>query len=205
MFGFSLVCMSIQSALAGVTLIPINVRGGDTADNRNQMVMIGREQGAEALLFLDADMVFPPDTLIRLLNWKVDIVGADYRLRAPPYTRIGLSPQAKPYPADHVDPERGLVERSIIGLGCVLVRAPVLERLAPPWFARPWLPDQATPDNPFGFSTDDSFFFQNCRRHGFKVWCDMAVTREVQHIGEVVVPWQMPTNARWQGDRQCEG
>jgi hypothetical protein len=195
MFGFSAFCVAATSAANGISVSIINHRGGDAAENRNRMVDLGRAQGIEWYFFVDADMTFPPDTLVRLLRWNVDVVGADYRMRGAPYDKIGLGPDGKPVPPD-TDPAEGLVERSIIGLGCVLVKATVFEKLAEPWFARTWISEHATPDNPHGFSTDDSYFFHYCRHHGFKLWCDMALTHEVQHIGEVTVPWVLKAKRR---------
>lgn len=192
--AFAMVCLGIHSAFSNVIPIPINDRGGDAAENRNLMVMRGRGQGADWFLFVDADMTFPHDALTRLLAHDVDVVGADYRMRAHPFRRIGLSPEGKPYPGDHVEPTEGLVERGVIGLGFVLVRASVFDKLPAPWFARTWIPEHATPDNPFGFSTDDSYFFHYCHHHGFKVWCDMGLTRQVGHIGEINVPWELRRN-----------
>jgi hypothetical protein len=187
--AFQACCMVAQSTAAGVTPMMLNHTGGDAAHNRNCMVAIGLEQGAHAFLFLDADMLFPPDTLLRLLRWKVPIAGADYRFRGPPFAKIGTSPEGPPFPADHVDPPDGLVGRGMLGLGCVLVRRRVFETLPRPWFARTWIKEVGTPDNPDGFATDDCYFFHYCRHHGFKVMCDMALTREVQHIGEISIPW----------------
>ena len=189
MMAFQTVCLAIASTAAGITLIPINHRAGDAAENRNRMVALGREQGADAFLFLDADMVFPPEALIRLLQARVPIVGADYRNRVQPFGKLGTSPEGPAYGPDHVDPPRGLVKRGMLGLGLVLVRAHVFDVLPEPWFARTWIKEVATADNPNGFATDDCYFFHFCRHHGFDVWCDLDLTREVAHLGEIVVPW----------------
>lgn len=195
-FAFQAFCLAVESTNAGIDLVPINHRGGDAAENRNNMVRLGREQKVEWFLFFDADMTFPPDALVRLLRWNIDVVGADYRYRAHPFTKIGTNPvDSRPYPLDHVDPTEGLVERGMLGLGLLLVRAGVFEKLPAPWFARTWIPEQATPDNPYGFATDDCYFCHYCRYHGFKVWCDMGLTQQVQHIGEIYVPWQMKGRA----------
>lgn len=188
--GASLFCLGVMTAVAGAEIVLINNKSGDAAENRNHAVRMGREWGADWYLFLDADMTFQPDAALRLMKWNVDVVGADYRMRAQPFTKLGTSEQG-PYPADHQEPEEGLVERGILGLGLLLVRAAVFEKLPAPWFARTWIPEQATPDNPYGFSTDDSYFCHYARHHGFKVHCDLAVTHGVAHIGEIYVPWKM--------------
>lgn len=186
--AFQLICLTAQSVAAGINLIPINIRGQDTAEARNRMVPMALEQGADYLFWVDADMVLPAPSLIRLLNHNVDIVGADYRRRTGDFGRIGLDLDGNRISGEGT----GLVERGMIGLGCLLIKAAVFRKLEAPWFARLWLTERASADNPFGFATEDSYLCNYARHHGYTVWCDMDLTREVQHIGEMAVPWDMP-------------
>lgn len=195
--AFAALCLGILSAEA-VNLCPINVRGQDTAEARNQMVAMALQEGADWLLWIDADMVFPPDALIRLLAHDRDIVGADYRLRAPPYPKIGLAvnpddPLGAPLQLSAVEDAvtTGLVKRAVLGLGLLLVRASVFSGAPGPWFVRGWLPDNARSDNPFGFTTEDSVFCAMARARGIDVWCDLDVSADVLHVGEMMVPWQL--------------
>jgi hypothetical protein len=196
MMAFATVCLVAESVRAGVIVIPINCRGADAAENRNMMVKLGLEQDADAFLFVDADMTFPADGLVRLLHRRVPIVGADYRNRQPPHRKLGLTVLGEPVADDEPEPVNGMVDRGVIGLGFVLVRRQVFLNLPQPWFARTWIPEHAKPDNPFGFSTDDSYFFHYARlRAGVQVWCDLELTREVCHIGQTLIPWERPKNA----------
>lgn len=164
-----------------VHIMPINVRTQDTAESRNQMTREALRHGAEWFLWIDADMVFPADALVRLLRRKVDIIGADYRRRSPPFPKIG-----KPI---GLKTEENLIEVTFIGLGFLLVRAGVLRRMGEPYFVRAWMLDQATADNPSGFSTEDSYFCGHARHLGYHVWCDLDLTAEVGHICEAPIPW----------------
>ncbi len=189
--AFHLMSLGAYTA-PSTTLMPINVRTQDTAESRNQMTAAALEEGADWLLWIDADMVFPPDGLIRLLAHDKDIVGADYRRRAPPYPRIGKL-------VDAHAPDRGLVEVSMLGLGFMLIRANVLRRMERPWFLRMWLLEHATPDNPSGFSTEDGYFCGHARYLGYQVWADMDLSREVGHIAEAPISWNLS------GDNPIEG
>ena len=183
--GTSLAVMSLGAYSARhVVLMPINIRTQDTSEARNQMTAAGLEAGVEWFLWIDADMEFPPDALLRLLGREKDIVGADYRRRAPPYPLIGK-------PVDPTAPRRGLVEVTMLGLGLMLVRADVLRRMGRPWFLRAWLLDHATPDNPSGFSTEDGYLCTHARHLGLKVWADYDLSAAVSHICENPVPWDM--------------
>lgn len=183
--GTSLAVMSLGAYSAPyATLMPINIRTQDTAEARNQMTAAGLEAGVEWFLWIDADMEFPPNALLRLLKHEVDVVGADYRRRAPPYPRIGK-------PVDPQAPRRGLVEMTMLGLGLMLVRADILRAMGRPQFLRAWLLDHASPDNPSGFSTEDGYLCGHARHLGHKVWADFDLSAEVSHICERPVPWDI--------------
>lgn len=165
------------------TILPIVMMGQDPAQARNQMAAAFMEKGCDAALFVDCDMLFPPNGLDRMLAHDVDIIAADYRKRAAPFGKIGW-----PLP-DVPEPESGLVERTALGLGFMLIRRRVFEAVPKPWFARIYSGE--TEANK-GVMTEDYYFCLKAREMGFKVWCDLDVTKEVMHIGEQPVPWIIP-------------
>lgn len=196
--AFQATCLAIYSA-PHVAIVPINIRGEDTAQSRNRLVRHAIRSGAGWLLWIDADMVFPPDALMRLLAYDLDIVGVDYRLRGPPFKRIGLFMRdGDPKRTTHVNraeaaaQQTGLVEMAVLGLGFVLVRASVFRKLPPPWFGRTWSREHASLGNPDGFSTEDSYFCSVARHHGYSVWCDLDLSAQIQHVGEATVPFDLP-------------
>ena len=196
--AFQSLCLGIQSA-PHTQILPLIIIGDDTAQARNALVRAALAEDADYILWIDADMIFPPDALLRLLAHKRDIVGADYRRRVPPFGKIGLSihpddPKGLPMFKGEkgATQKTGLVERAIIGLGLMLVRADVYRALPAPWFVRIYTPEHATADNPDGFSTEDSYFCQVARMKDYRIWCDLDLTAQVLHVGEAVVPWQLP-------------
>ena len=195
--AFQATCLAICSA-PHVEVVPVNVRGEDTAQGRNRLVRLALEARADWLLWIDADMVFPPEALLQLLAHDLDIVGADYRLRAPPFKRIGLFlhdedqvRHSRVLRAQAQLQQTGLVEMAMLGLGFILVRAAVFKKLPAPWFGRTWVKEHATLDNPDGFSTEDTYFCNCARISGYPIWCDLDLSAKVQHIGEAVVPWRL--------------
>jgi len=133
------------------------------------------------VFFVDSDMVPPPDTLTRLLATGKDVVGALYagRHRAletgpdmvPPYV-----PECGPESGDALAPQDifdQLQAVAWVGAAALLVRRPVLERLAFPWFAAPEV------DN------EDVGFCAQVRAAGFTVWCDGRV--RVPHLQTIPV------------------
>ena len=196
--AFQATCLVIHSA-PHVEVIPINVRGEDTAQGRNRLVRHAQRAGAGWLLWIDADMVFPPEALMRLLAHDLDIVGVDYRLRAPPFRRIGLflrdddKRRATTLKRAEAEAQKtGLLEMAVLGLGLMLVRASVFSKLPAPWFGRLWSREHFSFGNPDGFSTEDSYFCSVARHHGYSVWCDLDLSAQVQHVGEATVPFHLP-------------
>jgi hypothetical protein len=182
--AFTLMCLGITSSKK-YALLPATEIGNDPAQARNTIVRMAMGAGADYFLLVDADMVFPWDALDRLLAHNVDIVGVDYRKRKPPYETVGV------YANGVIDPSwaKGLLEVEMLGLGLVLVRRRVFETLKGPWFARVWQQPATSPDNPDGFTTEDTWFFHHAKAAGFRAWCDMDLTREVSHWGQTGIPW----------------
>ena len=174
---------SIHSASIGIREMPLMQEGFDPAAGRNAGARILLDHGAEWILFIDSDMQFAPTALAQLISHDVDIVGADYRYRGPPYQKMGTyDPDTMP------QSESGLVEREYLGLGLFLVKAEVLSKVSPPWFARVY----DTPE----MMTEDVFFCGRARDAGYKVWCDLEVTKETLHLGVSYVSWHVPDRQR---------
>lgn len=174
--SFSLVCMAVLSR--NTRMIPMTINGADPAAARNDMAITLLNGGAEYILFIDSDMTFPADALNRLLDHDLDIVGCDYRMRASPFERIGT------YEPHMIQPDEGLAERTLLGLGFLLVKRRVFEKLPSPWFQRVY--------EGRIFRTEDLFFCKNAIEAGFQIWCDLDLSKQVDHIGLQQVPWVIP-------------
>lgn len=194
--AFQMLCLGIASAPHAL-LSSLIVVGDDTCQARNAMVRAAMAEHMEWILWVDNDMIFPPNALLRLLTHGRDIVGADYRRRSPPFAKIGLmvnpdDPKGLPmFKGDRGTQTSGLVERAMLGLGLLLVRTEVFKALPAPWFARTYIPENATEENQDGFSTEDSYFCYMARSRDFRVWCDLDLSAQVLHVGEAAVPWEM--------------
>ena len=133
----------------------------------NQIAADALETQADAVLFLDSDQEFPPDTLDRLVARNKDIVGATYRFRQPPFALMGEEGQ-------------GLVEREFIPSGVMLVRRKVFETISYPWFPNIY------GKKPSDFVGSDVSFCRKARGlGGFKIWCDYDLSRQVTHIASI--------------------
>lgn len=173
-------CMFLLAAHSAMTvaMAPITCNGAYTEDNRNGCVeaALKTEIPFDWLLWIDTDMVFPPDALTRLIAHDKDIVGANYRQRKPPY---GFTAHYLDGSDTHLL-EPGLWPMSHVATGLLLTRFDIYRKLPYPWF-------NATSDRTQ--PRDEVYFCREAREAGYEIWCDHDLTFQVGHIGEQVVPW----------------
>lgn len=177
-------------ALAGLCLclhpIPttiVNTKSSIVAEARNNGVDHAREAGADYLLFLDSDMVFPNTTVHRLLLHRKDVVGALYTKRVPPYDLLG-----DVLPSDVIREENGLVEMRRLPTGCMLIRMSVFDAMEKPYFHFGVDAENGT------ILGEDYAFCDMARLKGFRLWADLNLSRELGHIGQQIcrIPDKLP-------------
>jgi hypothetical protein len=129
---------------------------------------------ATHILWIEADIAFPADSLHRLLAHGREIVGCNYTRRAPPYTPSSLD-------CDHKaiytrDDSTGLEEAGTMGFGLMLVDLRVFAGLEVPWFSQF--------DQGF-YCTEDVPWCRKVREAGHQLWLDHDLSKEVHHIGSI--------------------
>lgn len=142
---------------------------------RNWLVRDALTAGASHILFLDCDMRFPPETLLRLLSHDRDIVAANCVQRAFPTRATAWANGA------HVFTEAdstGLEEVESIGTAIMMIKATVFEKMTPPAFFF-----EPKPDDAFSFLGEDQYFCRKARECGFQVWIDHDLSKYVSHVG----------------------
>ena len=195
------------AALGGMMLMTrtgalITVKNSLVPCGRNQAVAQAYELGGEWLLFLDSDMVFPTDTLVRLLSHGKDVVGGTYPKRVPPHNLLyKLLPGV-----DRVEQTQGLVEVAGLPGGCLLINMRVFDQLLKPYFQTPafrvddgnvveavtgakpprWLRDYITRERLPDLVGEDFFFCAAARHAGFQCWLDVEISQRLGHIGQQV-------------------
>lgn len=143
-------------------------------ENRNGLVKVAQEKSSTHILFVDADMIFPHTGLQTLLEHDKDIVGATacHRKEGEGHA-IGIPlDQSKSFNFE----KEPMTKMDIMGLPFTLIRMSVFEKLQKPYFAEPF--DQ------FGdLVPEDNYFYINCRRAGFDIWCDNLLSMQMGHLG----------------------
>lgn len=144
----------------------------------NNAMEIGKAMQLDWLFFLGSDIVVPRDALRRLLRHDKDIVGATYLRAMEPHGLIVKTLDDKP-----VNQDGGLAEVEALPAGCLLVRVPALEKLRRPYF-RPLIVEE-TADTPPTIAPEYAGFCAAARAAGLQVFCDIDLSKEITHVGEV--------------------
>ena len=140
-------------------------------DARNHLVRSAYEYGFDAILFIDADMEFPPETLNQLAAHDVPICGVLYssRVKENWINAFDWSPQKQLYIRSKVQPDSGLQPIDAVGFGITLVKREVLEAIRDPWFFY---------DMDF---SEDVNFCRRARQCGYQTYIDTDL--DIAHIG----------------------
>lgn len=148
-------------------------------DNRNGCIeyALAMQIPFDWVLWIDSDMIFPGDALVRLMAHDKDIVGAHYRQRTPPFKHVGIY---KDRAADLMAP--GLHEMVQMPTGLLLTRFEIYRQMGYPWF-KPGMHNEPR---------DDIYFCRRATEMGYRIWCDHDLTKEVVHITEQQIPWFSP-------------
>lgn len=160
-------------------------RGYHVGENRSYCVEQAKRNGSEYLLFIDDDMVFPPDTLERLHHRKKDVIGVNSYSRCLPLSStVGLMDKDGKYmhPDMHSAIEMRipdtLFKAYFVGAGVMLINMKVFDKIEKPYF--PFVSD----DNGMIIHGEDGSFCEKVKKAGIDIWCDPLV--KVGHIGEYI-------------------
>jgi len=146
---------------------------------RQDLADLALQQGHDYVLWLDSDMRFPENTLLRLLAHNEDIVGINYSNRSVPPRFVAIKTISPPERLVTDSKSTGLEEVESVGFGVTLVRTPVLDRLQDqrPVFRYDWLPENGQ------HVGEDVYFCRLAREVGFTVNVDHDLSRECAHVG----------------------
>lgn len=155
-------------------------------DSRNLISLMAIEKEFDNVMWLDSDMMFPPNTLLKLQAHKTDMVTGLYVTRHAPVEPVlydvleeparnadgYLEKKIHPYtdfPRDAYFPVAGC------GFGCVLTSTNLLKRV--------W--DEFGPAfTPFPWAGEDISFCHRVNLLGYQIYCDSTVS--CGHIGTYV-------------------
>ena len=185
------VCFSdlrMYSASKGVQTIAMSLPCSGIATARNILVRTALGTSATHIMWIDDDMKFPADGLVKLLSHGKDAVGTFYNRKLPPYSTAGHLLES----TDEDIRAGGLHRADIMPSGFFLVNRRVYETLGAPWYSERHDPTRANEANPYGLIGEDTNFTFSCIKAGIDVWCDVDLTYYMVHLGESEIPCHRP-------------
>lgn len=144
---------------------------------RNNLAQEAIDSDCTHILFLDDDMLFPMNTFSALLTADKDIVAANCVTKEwPPRTTANKIGGGKVFTRRSSE---GLEEVESVGTAVMMIKREVFEKLPKPWFDNEWINVEENK-----FTGEDRYFCYKAREHGFKVYIDHDLSKEIKHIGE---------------------
>lgn len=166
------------------------VRGYDCATARNNIAKLSLAIGADYVMMVDNDVTPPWDALINLISHDVDVCSGFYMHRDSSTNavteRTCICKRQKPdgsyyfgypleseYTAAELREKREageyLIEIHGGGMGCILIRTSVFDRVPYPWF------DWVDYGQGIGMLSEDLFFCESCRNEEIPIYADTRV------------------------------
>lgn len=163
--------------------ILIATQGYTIAENRNYCVIQAKLAECDYLLFIDDDMVFPADTLEKLLEAKKEIIGINsYSRILPLSTTVALKDEKGNIIPRHSVPRYDLPDELFecysVGTGLLLINMDVFGKIEQPYFAFKMM------DIGKVLTGEDAWFCEQAKKAGYNIYCDPKI--KVGHIGQFV-------------------
>lgn len=159
-------------------------------NQRENLINQAIEVKSEWALWLDSDMMFPPTTLLRLLAHNQDIVACNYMKRSYPFKSVAFMDTNDWESWVPLQSEDELLTVEAIGMGCVLMRTSVFEKLNRPYFEYTYQPK--TKD----WGGEDFTLFKKLNGSGVQLKVDTNLSNEIYHIGTYAYGKNLDTNVQ---------
>lgn len=165
-------CFSFAQALAytlsaGNRVYICNPKSSLVQIARCEIAAQAKAMGADYTVYLDSDMTFPADTILRLLGHDKDVVCCNAVRKRPPHTSV----------LDLPKDAYGLVMLETgASTGIMCVKTSVFAHFEPP-FQVIWQQEKNA------FLGEDYYFAMKCMERGIPVYCDADLSKDIGHIG----------------------
>lgn len=146
-------------------------------NQRERLLEQAKKVNSDYILWIDSDMMFPSTTAVRLLEHNKDIVACNYTKRTKPlktvaYTNLNDWDSWVP-----MEPQDELVKVQGVGMGCMLMKLDIFEKIQKPYFEFRYKED--TQDY-FG---EDFILLGKLREQGYDVYIDTVLSMDIKHLG----------------------
>jgi hypothetical protein len=157
-------------------------------DQREKLAQTAIDEGADYILWVDADMRFPKNTIEHLISRDKDIVGANATTRVPPIhgtaKNAWINKKEKTINWQKISSKdkKGLERVTAIGCGVMMVKREVFLKTPRPWFWFEQLPGEK-------LLGEDVYFCVRAHDAGFETWVDHDFSNMIGHVGSYTFGW----------------
>lgn len=140
------------------------------------------KNGADAILFLDDDMVFPANLVHELWAMKKEFAAAAGCTKEEPakcVAYVGDGPQRERVRREQLVGASRPMKVTSVGLSSALIRVgPTLRRTRPPHFMMEWIPENGA------YCGEDVYFCAKWAAAGGEIFIHPKVSLAMRHVGE---------------------
>lgn len=168
------------------------------AFGRNMIIKTAMDNNCTHVLFIDDDMAYKPDALVRLLEHDKDIVSGLYLTRAYPHSPLVFdlaNDDGSAFPMYLTDGVNGLVPIVSAGFGFVLIKTSVFAKMEKPYVRLGELDSEQW--------CDDVGFFHRAGKLGIQMFADLEC--QVGHMGTMIIWPNRDANGRWYSGYDTNG
>jgi len=158
---------------------------------RQELCEDALEWGADWILFLDSDQLFPANTAHRLMQHGKEVVACNIPTKLlPPHTNPSAC-QPDPENAEGgvfvytTADKKGLEKVYRVGCGIMMLRASVFKDMPKPWFNFDYHEGRNQ------FMGEDWWLCRQLERKGIDIWIDHDLSKEIGHEGLLIFTTQM--------------
>ena len=146
-------------------------------NQREKLIDEAIKMEADYVLWLDSDMMFPSNVVLKLLTHNKDIVACNYMKRSLPMKTVAYTDLNDWDSWVPMEPQEELVKVKGIGMGCILMKTDVFKKLEKPYFEFRFKED--TKDW-FG---EDFILQDKIQKVGYEIFVDTMLSMEIKHVG----------------------
>lgn len=172
-------------------------RGCSPAENRNNVIKKALKENATHILFVDDDMTFQPDALLRLLKHDLPVVSGYYLQRGVPFRPLLMDKFQEDMQARWFfpkDTDKGLIDVVATGAGFLLINTRIFKGMKAPYFTLGQIDKE-------GWS-DDIHFFYKLHQMNVAVYVDLDLP--IGHMALANI-WPDKKDGKWITTLDCNG
>ena len=174
-FAYSLAMLQKKCGETGLaTSLHFNM-GSEVAMQRQQLVDQALETDCTHLMWIDADMQFPVDTLNILLSADKDIIAGNYSTRVPPHRPVAF--KSKNDLDSRVFTGKGIEPVWAVGSGMMLVKREVYDNITRPHYKIEYNESYTS------LVGEDIYFCNLASENGYEVNISHDLSDRIAHIG----------------------